>query len=73
MVLAPIKGHLREWGETGSPLQSIQTLPRGLQKAEPIEVPFGMWTPVGTRIRVLDGGRDSPWERAILRGREALW
>ena len=37
--------------------------------AEPIEVPFGMWTPVGPRNHVLDGGPDPLWEGAILKGR----
>jgi len=28
--------------------------------AEPIEVPFGLWTRVGPRNNVLDGGPDFP-------------
>ena len=37
-------------------------------KAELIEVPFGLWIWVGPRIHVIDGGPDSPrdgvfWER----------
>ena len=40
--------------------------------AEPIEVPFGVWTWVGTRNHVLDGGPDPhPVEGAILGG--ASW
>ena len=30
--------------------------------AEPIEVLFGIWTPVGPKNRVLDGGLDPPEE-----------
>jgi len=39
--------------------------------AEPIEMPFGMWTRVGPRNRVLDGDSDPPWEGAILRRERA--
>jgi len=28
--------------------------------AEPIEMPFGLWTRVGPRNHVLDGGQDRP-------------
>ena len=38
--------------------------------AEPIEMPFGLWTPVGPRNHTLDGP-DSPMEGAILRGEGA--
>jgi len=37
--------------------------------AEPIEVPFGMWTRVGPTKHVLDGGPDPPYEGTILRGK----
>jgi len=30
--------------------------------AEPIKMPFGVWTQVGPRNRVLDGSRDPPQE-----------
>jgi len=34
--------------------------------AEPINVPFGIWTQVGPRNHVLDEGLDPPRERAIF-------
>ena len=37
--------------------------------AEPIEIPFGLWTRVGPKNHVLDGGLDPRWEGAVLRGR----
>jgi len=36
--------------------------------AETIEMPFGLWAPMGPRNRVLHGG---PWEGAILGERVA--
>jgi len=36
--------------------------------AEPIEMPFGVWTWVGQRNHLLDGGTD-PRARAILTGK----
>ena len=36
--------------------------------AKPFKVPFGMWTQVGPRYRVLDGDVDPPGEGAILEG-----
>jgi len=36
--------------------------------AELIEVPFGLWTRVGTRNRVLDGGPDRPMRRGNFLG-----
>ena len=55
----------------------LQTEKRGLsdglsrpaKTAEPIEMPFGLWTRVGPRIHVLDGGSDAVMGRAILRGK----
>ena len=37
------------------------------KNAEPIEIPFGLWAPMGPKNHVLDGGPDphSPWEGAI--------
>jgi len=35
---------------------------------ESIEMPFGLWAPIGARNHVLDGGPDSPWEKVILKG-----
>ena len=37
--------------------------------AEPIKMPFGLWTRMGPRNHVLDRGLDPPWERAIFRGK----
>jgi len=36
--------------------------------AEPNEMSFGMWTPVGPRNLVADEGPDPRMQRAILRG-----
>ena len=42
---------------------------RELRKtAEPIEMPFGVWTRVGPRNHVLSGGPDPPKEGAIFWG-----
>ena len=40
--------------------------------AEPIEMPFGLWAPMGPRNRVLHGSPDPPWEGAILGGKGRL-
>ena len=37
--------------------------------AEPIEMSFELWTRVGTRNHVLNGGPDSPIQGAVLRGK----
>jgi len=34
--------------------------------AEPIEMPFGLWSRVGPRSHVLDGGQDPPNENAQI-------
>jgi len=39
------------------------TLVSPAKMAEPIEMPFGLWTRVGSRNRVLDGGPDLPMRR----------
>jgi len=39
--------------------------------AEPIGMPFGLWTWVGPGNHVLDGVQIPPWEEAILRGKGA--
>ena len=39
--------------------------------AEPIEMPFGLWTRVGPRNHVLDGSPYPPWEGAISTGEGA--
>jgi len=36
--------------------------------AEPIEKLFGLWTQVGSRNQVLDGGPDLPMERGNFEG-----
>ena len=45
------------------------TLVSPAKTAEPIEMPFGLRTPVGPRNHVLDEGPDPSWEGAILRGK----
>jgi len=40
-----------------------------VKTAEPIEIPFELWTLVGQRNQALDGDPDLPWEGIILRGR----
>jgi len=35
--------------------------------AEPIKIPFGIWTQVDPRNYVSDGGPDPPWKGALLR------
>jgi len=37
--------------------------------AEPIDIPFGLWTRIGSRNHVLDGGPDPMHEGAILRAK----
>jgi len=37
--------------------------------AEPTEMPFGLWAWMGPQNHILDGGSDSPWEEAMLRGK----
>jgi len=44
------------------------TLVSPAKTAAPIEIPFGLKTRVGPGNHVLDGGPDTPWEGAILRG-----
>jgi len=39
--------------------------------AEPIDMPFGVWSLVGSRNHVIIWGSRSPCERAILRGKGA--
>jgi len=39
------------------------TIISSAKMAEPIEMLFGLWTPVGPRNHVLDGGADPPMER----------
>jgi len=42
------------------------TLMSPVKTAEPIEMPFGLRTPVGIGNHVLHGGPDAPWEGTIL-------
>jgi len=39
--------------------------------AEPVEMPFGLWTLVVPRNHLLDGGAGTPWKGVILKGRGA--
>jgi len=39
--------------------------------AEPVEMPFGLWTLVSPRNHLLDGGAGTPWKGVILKGRGA--
>jgi len=39
--------------------------------AEPVEIPFGLWTGVGPRNHMLDGVQIWQWEGALLRGKGA--
>jgi len=39
--------------------------------AEPIEIPFGLWTGVGPRNHVLDGGPDPFMKRGKFEGKGA--
>jgi len=36
--------------------------------AEPIEMPFALWVPMGPRIYILDGGSDPPVGRGNVEG-----
>jgi len=38
------------------------------ETAEPIDMPFGLWTRVGPRNHVLDGVPDPPYKETILKG-----
>jgi len=40
--------------------------------AEPIKIPFGLWTRMGPRKHALDGSPDPPIGRKILRGKQRL-
>ena len=46
--------------------QSV-TLVSPAKTAEPIEMPFGLWTQLVSRNHVLDGGQIPLWEGVILR------
>jgi len=37
--------------------------------AQPIDMPFGLWTRVGLRKHVSDKGSDAPCKTAILKGK----
>ena len=54
VIIRPIATHEAEWSVGLSVCHD-----RELRKtAEPIEMPFGTWTRVGSRNRVLDGSLD---------------
>jgi len=57
-------------GVAGSVCRSVCHDHEPRKTAEPIEMPFGLWTWLGQRNRVLYGGPDPPYEEAILRGGE---
>jgi len=46
--------HLKYWSHPPCAVQKM---------AEPIEIPFGLWTLFGPRKHVLDGGPDLPMQR----------
>ena len=46
---------------TGSPLYRQSQVSCAKRTAEPIQMPFGMWIPVGPRNHVLDGVRGAHW------------
>jgi len=61
--------------ETGS-FEGERGVPQGhcgylCETAEPVEMPIGLWTRMGPRNDVLDGGPDPPREGVIFRGEEA--
>jgi len=41
--------------------------------AEPMEMPFGLWTRVSPRKHVVDGCPDPPYEAAIFRKKNMPW
>jgi len=47
------------------------TLVSPAKMAEPIEMPFGLWTRVGPRDHVLDGGLDPSMGRGNFEGKGA--
>jgi len=48
------------------------TLVNPAKMAEPIEMPFGLWTQMGLRNHILDEAPDPPWEWAILKGKRGV-
>jgi len=44
------------------------TVANPAKTAELIEMLFALWARIGPRNHLLDGGPDTPWEAAILRG-----
>jgi len=53
------------WSVGLSALLSV-TIVSHAKTDEPIEMSFALWTGVGPRNHVLDGGPDPPWEEVIL-------
>ena len=51
--------------------QSSVTIVSPAKTAEPVEMPFGLWTLVVPRNHLLDGGAGTPWKGVILKGRGA--
>ena len=58
-------------GEKGRPIVKCKDILRVnfAKTAEPINILFGLWAPMGPRNHVLDMGPDPPWEGVILRGK----
>jgi len=66
--IQPIVTDRLEWSVCLSVDLSV-TVVSLLKPAEPMGMPFGLWTRVGSRNHVLDGSQDPSWEGAILRVR----
>jgi len=64
--MRPIVTDRVAWSVGRSVYLSI-TLVSPTKTAAPIEMPFGLRTPVGPGNHVLDGGADHPWEGATLK------
>jgi len=50
-------------------VHQLVTIVSPAKTAEPIKMPFAVWTRVGPKNHVLHRGPDHPWEGAILRGK----
>jgi len=57
------------WSVSRSVILSV-TIMSPVEMAEPMEMPFGLWSWVGPRKHVLDGG-PNPCARAILSRKDA--
>ena len=59
-IATDVAGTIRPW----SVCVSVTTVSRA-KTAEPIEMPFGVWTHVSPRNQVLDVGQHPPRDRAL--------